>query len=299
MSSQDLLNPAHLSKIDNYALIARTATEGFLTGLHRSISHGRGTEFFQYRSYSPGEDLKYLDWKVYARRNQLQTKTYEEETNTTCYLVLDVSASMDFAGQRAACSKIRYACMVAACLAYLAARQGDSIGFLAYNENIVEWIGPRSGKGQLTSIVQALSRLEPAGRANHEKAWDTLTRSLPGRGIVVFLSDMLEAEYTLPPLLRFGQSRKYDCLAVQILDPDEMDLPYDYAARFEGCEGGDPVATYPEAIRDRYMDSMNHFLNDLNRGMADTSSDYFRLLTNDHLGLALAHYLHQREKRKR
>ncbi|MBH53393.1 MAG: hypothetical protein CMI18_03485 [Opitutaceae bacterium] len=292
---KDLLDPANLTRIENYALMAKAAVEGFLSGMHRSVYHGFGTEFLQYRNYVPGEDLKSLDWKVYAKRNELVTKVFQEETSMNCYFVVDASASHEYRGERAAVTKLRYACMVAACLAYLATRQGDNIALFAYQDSIVEALEPGHRNSQLLRFLQVLTRLKPEGQANHEKLLESITHRMRSRGLVVYLSDMLEAENILPRQLENLRFQHCDCLALQILDPDEKDLPHGYPVRYIDSESGREVTTFADTVRESYEKSMNQFLNDLKTGFSHAQVEYTPLLTTHHLGHALGQYLHKRE----
>ena len=295
----DLLDPYALARIEDFNLLGKMVAEGVLAGLHKSIHHGRGTEFFQYRSYSPGEDLKFVDWKVYARSNHLYSKTFEEETNTVCYLVIDTSASMAYKGARSPCHKLRYATMAAAALAYLANRQGDAVGLFAYGEDVEEWVEPRTGQDHLQAVYHALARLEPKGPSQHAKAWPMLLERLPGRGLVLFFSDMLEAEAELPQHLKFSQSVRYDCLGFQILDPDELDLPYKDALEFAAMEERRFIPTYPEAIRQDYQEGMDGFRKSIHDALAGVGAEHAEFLTNESLGQALGFFLNHREHRGR
>ncbi len=294
-SAQDLLDPFELVRLQNYALMARGAVEGFLSGAHRSRFHGFGTEFLQYRNYVPGEDLKYLDWKVYARRDRLYTKVYQEETNMNVYLVVDASASHDYAGTRAPCHKLRYACMTAASLAYLAMRQGDNVGLYAYNTSVREVVEPGRRSGHLHRLLHALTRLSPEGDADHDQVLRAVLHHMRSRGIVVFISDMLEAEETLPPLLRQLRFAHCDIIGIQVLDPDELDLPQERVTRFIDAEASrEEIVTHAPAIRAQYTQQMDAYLEQLQRNLMDARVDYVRLLTNESLGLSLSRYLHRR-----
>lgn len=291
---QDLLNPAWLAEIEDYSLLSRLVVEGLLPGVHRSLRHGRGSEFFQYRAYAPGEDLKLIDWKIYAKHGELIAKTYQEDTNVNVYLVVDASGSMGYQGERSSFDKLRYACMSAASIAYLANRQGDRVGLFAYGDEIQQWLQPRNGSGQMHRIFQGLARLKASGKSQHRTSWETLTASLPGRGLVVFLSDCLEAEKELPDLLRFADSPRYDCLCLQILDPDELDLPHGEALLFEDMEDGRLTPTHPEATRERYVDEMAKFKQQLADNVGVVGVEFESLTTHSDLGLALRRFLHQR-----
>lgn len=295
VSLVDLLSPATLSRIENYALLARVAVEGYLSGLHRSFSRGQGSEFLQYRSYAPGDDLKYVDWKVFSRTDKFYSKVFQEETNMNCYLVLDASASMDYRGERAVCTKWRYAAMVAACLAYLASRQGDNVGLCVYNGDVVEMIEARQRHGQLQRILTALARRKPEGGARHEYAWNYLAGHLRSRGMVVFLSDFLEAETTLPPILKRIRFARHECVAVQVLDPDERDLPFDHSTEFIDPEAGRRILTHPAKVRAHYVERMNDFMERLSVALARSQVEFLPLVSSDSLARSLSAYLHKRE----
>lgn len=292
----DLLQPATLHRLGNLALIARIAVNGFLSGLHRSLSLGQGGEFLQYRSYYPGDDLKYVDWKVFGKRDRFYTKVYREETNMDLILVVDASGSMDYTGTRAPCSKWRYASMVAACLAYLATRQGDNVGLYLYNEGFTQGISPGNRGGQLERILAALQRQQPTGEAHHERVWKSLTARLRSRGVIVFLSDFLEAEESVPPLLKTLPATRHESIALQVLDPDEIDFPFALSTEFVGTERGDRIRTFPEYVRDDYQRQMNQFLADLSESFRNSPTDFLRLTSDTSLALSLATYLHRRDR---
>lgn len=291
-----LLDPAYLSSISNYALMARVAVEGYLSGLHRSRLQGFGSEFLQYRAYTPGEDPRMIDWKAYARRNRLQTKIFQEETNMTCTIVLDCSASMEYRGSRAGCSKFDYARMVAAALAYLALRQGDQVGLTLYNSTIVNAIAPGQRANRLASIFHALSRARPAAHGDHERVIEYTGHHVRGRGLVVFISDMLDAEDSLPQLLARIRIRHFDTVALQVLDPDELDFPQDEAARFVDLESGQECVTSPRAVADTYNQSMREGQARLRRGFIDSRIDHTIFTTDSSLGRVLSAYLHRRSQ---
>lgn len=293
---KSLLDPANLSRIEPFTLMARTAVEGYLSGLHRSVFQGFGSEFLQYRHYTPGEDLKYVDWKLYARSDRLHTKVFQEETNMNVYLVLDASASMDYQGSDAVCSKLRYASMIAACLAYMANRQGDNISLLTYQDKISGFIEPGHRNQQLHRVLLELARIKPQGEGNHAAALNFLEKHVGNRGLVIFLSDMLEQENTLPKFLSRLRLLHCDCIGLQILDPDEISLPRRASARFEGMESGTEVLTSPATVADHYNEQMKAFMQRLKSAFHREQVDYLPLTSKDNLGHALAAYLHHREK---
>jgi len=290
-SARDLLDPSTLARIENYGLLARVAVNGFVSGMHRSLSHGFGTEFLHYRNYSPGEDLKYVDWKVYARNERLYTKVFEEETNMNLYLLVDLSASMDFQGTRAMCSKSHYAKMLAACLAHLAIRQGDHVGLIAYGDDLFDVIEPSARGGHLDRILRSLQRIRPAGASDHLRPIHFLERHLRSRGLVVVISDMLESEDVLPAELKRLRTARSDCIALQVLDPDELDLPRTAAARMIDAESSAARMTSPEAVSERYNHRMAAWTAELQTRMRRAGVDHCILNTRDSIGISLARYL--------
>ena len=240
--------------------------------------------------------MKMVDWKVFAKRDELVSKTFQEDTNFTVYLVVDASASMGYQGKRVSCSKLRYAKMLAACFAYLAQRQGDRFGLFAYSDEVRQWIRPRSGSGHLNRLLVSLGSLEAKGQNDHEQAWGKFTNSLPGRSMVVFISDFLEAEDTLSERLRFALSPHYECLCMQVLDPEEMDLPDAEAIRFAEMEGDREISSAPPAIREKYRNDMNAFVEDLSGKLASVSAEFETLRSDQELGHALRRFLGLRNR---
>ncbi|MCD8483609.1 MAG: DUF58 domain-containing protein [Verrucomicrobia bacterium] len=292
-----LLDPEHLHRIAPLPLMARTAVEGFLSGMHRSVFHGFGAEFLHYRTYTQGEDLKYVDWKLYARRDKVYTKVFEEETNMNVYLVVDCSGSMGYKGMSAACDKLRYCVMLAACFAYLASKQGDNVSLLSYADQVNTFLPPAHRGQQLHRLLLQLNNLKAGGSAHHERAFDFLETQTSTRGLVILLSDMLEGEHALPARLKRLRMMHCDCIAIQILDPEEINLPRHNGARFQDIENGGELLTNPATIADRYDLSMQQFLTATQQAFHREQVD-FRMLTSSHnLGLALAAYLNRRELR--
>lgn len=290
----ELLSPSTLARIDDYSLLARVVVEGFISGLHRSLFQGFGSEFFQYRPYVAGDDLKYVDWKVYSRRDRLQTKVFQEETNMNCCLVLDASASMDYRGERAECSKLRYACMAAACLAYLASRQGDRVGLYAYAEDLRTVVHPGRGGG-LRGVLAALGGLEPGGAADHRRALDFVSESVKRRGTVIWLSDFHGVEEEAGNLLKRFRFAHHEGIAFQVLDPDELDLPFGGTMRFVDSEHSGEIVTAPEEIRAEYRQRVAEFTETIRLSCLREQVDYLFMRSDENLGNLLAAYLHRRE----
>ena len=201
-----LVDPKVLDRIGGYALFSRTVVEGFISGLHRSMFHGFGSEFVQYRRYVPGDDLKYVDWKVYSRTKKLVSKVFREETNMNCRIVLDCSASMSYKGENSEFSKLEFASIVIACLSYLISKQGDKVGFYSYANEIISAIPTGSGQRHLQEIFAAMGKLKAEGTGNHKDCLNQIAEGFKGRGLVIFVTDMMEDE---EEILRFLKSCRF------------------------------------------------------------------------------------------
>lgn len=293
-SDSPLLDPAHLARIEDLILLAKVVVNGNFFGLHRSRRQGHGNEFFQYRNYELGEDLKNVDWKVYAKRGELVSKTYHKPSNANLMLVLDASASMAFRGPSSPCSKFRYAQMLAACLAYLAHRQGDRIGLLGGSNGSLRWMFPSSGSESFKSIVSGIGSMVPSGSDMADGAWHKFKANLPAQATVVVISDFLENEEKLKERLSFALSPRYDCLCVQVLDPTEEDLPEADALRFYELEGVREVSVSPARIRARYRNRLGGHLESLSSIMASTGCLFTTVRTKDDLGHGIRRFLGMR-----
>lgn len=293
-SFPELLSPSALAEIENYQLLAKVAVEGFIAGFHRSLQHGTGSEFLQYRNYVPGDDPKLVDWQLYARLDRLHTKVFQEETNMNCVIVLDASASMDYQGSRAPVSKLRYAAMLAACLTYLASRQSDNVGLYVFGERIQALVPPARRTGQLARIFGQLNALRANGSANLDSALPLVAEGLRDRGLVVLLSDFLSGESALAKRLRHLRFARHEVVAFHILDPDELDIPFERTTRFVDSESGDSLMTYPETFRDDYRQAVSAHCERIRLACEHAEADVQLTRSDAHLGNALAAYLHRR-----
>lgn len=291
----ELLSPALLSRIADYGLLSRLAVDGYMSGLHRSTAKGYGSEFVQYRGYSSGDDPKYIDWKLYARRGKLYTKVFQEETTMRCALLIDASASMAYRGKDAVCSKYRYAAMVAACFAYLAQRQGDRLGLFVYADDMLYATARGQREGQLRRVTEQLSRVKPAGVAYHDAALVQVEEFLGRRGLLVWLSDFHGADDGLARQVRRLRAAHRDCLVCQVLDRDEIDLPFADTLRFVDSENGDEITTAPGEVCADYQERMQAFMAGIRQDCLNNNTDYLLTATDENLADVLGAYLHRRE----
>src|SRR5690349_19873702 len=289
------LDPAVVARLGTLELKARTIVEGFLSGLHRSPFKGFSVEFAEYRQYIPGDDLSTIDWKVFARSDRYYVKKFEEETNLDCHLLLDVSGSMGY-GEHHGLTKFEYGACLAASLAYLMNRQRDSVGLTAFDEQIVSMLPSRSRTGHLRALLLSLDRLRPGRRTNVSKPLHQLADSLSKRGMVVLVSDLLDDPDAVIRGLKHFQFRGTDVIVFQVLDPDEIDFPFERATRFEDLETSEEVMAVPGAVREHYRREMSGLIDRYRRELGSVGIDYQLLSTRHPLELALLSYLSTRAR---
>jgi uncharacterized protein (DUF58 family) len=288
------LDPAVVARLGTLELKARSIVEGFLSGLHRSPFKGFSVEFAEYRQYIPGDDLSTIDWKVYARSDRYYVKKFEEETNLDCHVMIDVSNSMAYGS--GAMTKFEYGACIAASLGYLMNRQRDAVGLTAFDENIVAMLPASSRPGHLRALLVTLDRLRPARRTDVSKPLHQLADSLVKRGMVVLISDLLDDPDAVIRGLKHFQFRGNDVIVFQVLDPDEIDFPFERATRFEDLETTEEIMAVPGAVRDHYLREIGGLIDRYRRQLGAAGIDYQLLSTKHPLELALLSYLSTRSR---
>jgi uncharacterized protein (DUF58 family) len=290
--SKRFLHPDAIKRIARLQLRARHIVEGFLAGMHRSPYFGQSVEFLQHREYAPGDDLRHVDWKVWARQDRLYVKQFEEDTNLRCTLLVDVSASMAYGS--GAASKYEYACTLASCLAYLVLKQQDAVGCVAFDDKIRYQVPTRSKRNHLQSVIDALHVNTPRDKTDMYGILRSIAESIPRRGMTVLLSDMLaDVENTLRGL-RLLRQKGHDVLVFHVLHDDELDFPFTGPVRFEGLESQDHLNCNPRSLREGYLDALGAFLERMRRGCARDTIDYALIRSSQSLDAALATYLSTR-----
>jgi uncharacterized protein (DUF58 family) len=284
------VDPRVLSRIDNLELVARFVVDGFINGLHRSPYLGLSLDFAEHRPYMPGDDIRRIDWRLYARTDRYYVKEYEADTNANLVVLLDVSKSMDFGmkGLR----KIDYARYLAASLSYFSSQQRDRIGLLTFDRDIVDYV-PCSAK-HLNVVLHTLDRVKPErpgalGSALHRVA-GTLTR----RGILVLISDLYEPAEQVLDAVKPLRYRGNDVIVFHVLDPAEVDFPYEEAGNFEDLETGEKIPIVPATQRARYNELVLGHIAALGRMFANDQIDYAMFDTATPLDYALFQYLSNR-----
>jgi uncharacterized protein (DUF58 family) len=292
-----LIDPQTLMRIKSLQVRARVAVEGFIKGIHRSPYHGFSVEFSEYREYSPGDDPRYLDWRLFARSDRYYVKRFEDETNLRCYLVVDTSRSMGY--RSGAYSKSEYARTAAATIAYFLATQRDAVGLLLFEDRITEYLPARYRPGHLRRLMAALER-EPAGRATDLVGpLEEIAATVRKRGLVIVISDLLAPTGSLQTRLGYLRSRGHDVVVLRILDPAEVDFPFTTPAMFHDVESGREIYVDPGAARDDYRRRFAAHASEVERSCVDLGIDYEPITTDRPLELVLFDLLKARMHRGR
>lgn len=258
----DRFDPQVLSLLNSLDLKARYIVEGFLNGLHQSPFHGLSVEFSEYREYQPGDDLRHLDWHLYARSDRLCIKKYTQETNVRMYLVIDTSASMSYRGRNAWGSKLEVAQTVAAALASLMLRQNDAVGLLTMDEGATgaEFIRPSQKPSQFGLLLSRLQGMVPAGGPRLASLLDHVVQLIHRRSVVLFFSDLLEDAAGITESFRRLRFDGHECLIFQILDRDEIEFPFAESSVFSDLESGTRRTVDPGASREHYLTRFEAFM---------------------------------------
>jgi uncharacterized protein (DUF58 family) len=286
------LHPETIARISRLDLRARHVVEGFISGMHRSPFFGHSVEFVQHRDYTPGDDIRHLDWKVWSKTDKYYVKQFEEETNLRCTLVVDVSNSMHYG--RGPLNKYNYGCTVAACLAYMLLRQQDAVGLISFDQEIRQILPPRSQQTHIDALIKAMDVSRPRDKTNIEKVLKRVAEDAPARGMVVIVSDLLVDREPLFRGLQMLKHRRHDVLVFHVMDHDELTFPFAGTTRFEGMEELIHLLCDPRALRDGYIEALEEYLVEVRRGCARQGIDYMLVHTQEYLDAVLSRFLHHR-----
>ena len=293
-TDKNYFDPKVLAGISNLALRARWVVEGLMSGVHRSRAKGFSVEFEEHREYSPGDEIRRIDWKALGKFDRYFIKEYEDETNLRAYLVLDASASMNYASD--GISKFDYACTLTASLAYLILKQQDSAGLVMFSDRIEAFIPPRAKRDYLTQILHALENRGPGGDTNVGKILEEIAGQVKRRGLIVLISDLLDDADAILKGLRHFRFKGNDVIVFHLLDQAELDLPFEGNILFEDLEAANlQVIADPRAIRSTYQQVVQEFIGNIRKQCHDSAIDYQIISTATPLDRALASYLSWRE----
>ncbi len=297
VTAESRIDAAALMRIRSLELRARVAVEGFWKGIHRSPHHGFSVEFTEYRSYHPGDDPRYLDWRVYARTDRLYIKKYEDETNLRCHLLIDQSRSMGYGSQ--GYSKADYASTLAATLATFLFAQGDAVGLATFDSDIREYLPPRNRPGHLHRLMLSLNSAPEGAATDLGPPLQKVAHLLTRRGLVVLMSDLLTPIDRLATHLAYLSTGGHDVVLLQVLDPAELRFTFTTPALFKDTETGQNFYVDPAATQKDYLHRLAAHLQHVESTCQDLGIDYHLFPTDRPLDLGLLDFLHARQTRKK
>ena len=287
------LDPEVLQRLGDLELVAREVVEGLRVGSHRSSLRGFSTEFAHHRQYSPGDALRDLDWRVYGRTDRYYTKLYEAETNFDCTILIDASASMNYASGKV--SKLEYAKFLAASLAYVVLKQRDSVGLSVFDSEVREYLPPRSAMGVILQIDQLLRDIKPTPKTSIAKQLHDIALMMKRRSFVILISDLFSDVDDIRAGLDHLRHDGHNVVVLHTLDPYELEFPFKGTWLFDGLEGEEPLTTQPERIRDDYLASFGKYMEELKTGCVASHVDYTTVDTSQPLDGLLSEFFHQRQ----
>jgi uncharacterized protein (DUF58 family) len=289
---QRYLDPHVLARFTLTPLIAKLVVEGFISGLHRSPFHGFSVEFADHREYVPGDDLKYLDWFLYARTDHYYIKRYEQETNLRCLIVLDRSSSMAFG--TTGLTKWDYSCFLASCLAYMMLKQQDAVGLALVGERPGVLVPTRCRGAHLSQLMRVMIQNPPAGGTDLAGSLRAIIRNVKRRSLVVLISDLIDDPDQTLRSIRLISSHKHDVIVFHVQDPAELEFTFEGSTLFRDLETGEEMEVDPAAIREGYLAQLGEVMESFRKGLTEIGIDYQPLDTRQPYDRALWGYLQRR-----
>ncbi|MCA9129679.1 MAG: DUF58 domain-containing protein [Planctomycetales bacterium] len=289
-------DPETLSKIASLDLRARTLVEGLTAGLHRSPLRGHSIEFAQHREYVAGDDLRQVDWKVYARSDKHYLKQYEDETNLACYVLVDQSASMLYQGEQSFLNKLQYAQLIACSISYLVISQQDSVGLVTFSAGIDEWLPPLSSPSQFDDMIRIFEHGNHRPLTQLARTLEAVLKRIRKPSLLFLISDLLCDVDGLLTTLRLARYARHDVMVMQVLDSDELLFPFDQLGRFEGMEEPGHLVTDPVMIGGAYRKAAEEYCKQIELGCRQLEFDYFLTRTDTPLTTCLSQALAARRR---
>ncbi len=290
-----LVDPTVLARIDDLELIARGVVDGVTNGLHASPHLGRSVDFAEHRAYTPGDDIRLIDWRAFARTDRLYVKEFEADSNANFLLLLDVSRSMDYGSS--GITKLHYGRCLAACLAYLAGQQRDRVGLITFSDRVVDYVPPAAKHRDV--VLHTLERVTAAGGGGLTEPMIAAADACRRRGVAVLISDLYEdPEVALEALRRLGH-RAGNVIVFHLLDPAERSFPFDGAATYEDLEGSAALPVVASEVREQYRSLIEEHIATLTRRFGEHGIDYLLAETNAPLDGVLVRYLTRRQRLNR
>jgi uncharacterized protein (DUF58 family) len=296
--TRNYLDPNVLGKIERLEVRARMVVEGFISGQHKSPYRGFSVEFAQHREYVPGDDVRFLDWKLLAKSDRMFIKEFEEETNLRAWLFVDQSESMSY-GHDGGMSKFDWAATSAAALAWLLQQQADAVGLATFDERVVRQVPPSNTRNGLANVVQVLEQAKPTQKSKIGSVLQELAGSLRQRGVVAVFSDLFDDADEVQKGIRALGQRGHEVIVFHVFDRDELEFPFERMTLFEGMEQMPELLADPRSLRDAYLEEIRGFQEKVRRGCLAQRADYVEVNTGQPLDVALSAYLGMRMARAR
>jgi uncharacterized protein (DUF58 family) len=292
------IDPKVFNRVDKLELGAQQIVEGFMAGQHRSPYHGFSVEFAQHREYTMGDDPRHIDWKIYAKANRYYIKQYEVETNFVAHVLHDSSESMLYGSQKAVCNKLEYANFLTAALSYLVVSQTDSVGVGIFNEGLQTFIEPKQSRAHIRRICHELELTRPVKKTDTGDIMHQFADRVRRRGIIVVVSDLLDKPERILDGLNHLRFARHEVLVFHVMDPYELEFPFDGQVKFEGLEGYDPILCQPRMLRKEYLEALNRHVLAVKTACERNNVDYALINTAQPLEIALQTFLHSRALRR-
>jgi uncharacterized protein (DUF58 family) len=288
------LDPDGLARVGNMELVARHVVDGFLTGRHRSPYHGFSVEYLDHRPYSPGDEIRTLDWKVLARTGKYYVKLFQDEVNARVYVLLDCSRSMTF--RKDGLSKLEYGSYLAAALAYLMLQQNDAVGLVLFDSEVREYLPARARPTHFRRIVSLLEQPPVGGDTDIGRTLHAVAERIDRRGLVIVISDLIDDVATIADGLQHFRHERHEVIVFHVLDDAELNLSFDRPTRFQDMEGSGRLVAHPRALRKRYLERMSEFLDRLKVACSERRVSYNLANTSEPYDTFLAAYLERRSR---
>ena len=297
LAPEQYLQPEVIQQIQRLDLKARFIVEGFISGLHRSPFHGFSVEFSEHRKYTPGDDIRLIDWRVFAKTDRYYIKKFQAETNLEAYLLMDCSGSMDFAtGERM--TKMDYGICVAAALGYLMIHQQDPVGLFTFDEKVRAFLPPKAKRTHLTHMLTELARTRPYGVTRLADCLHEIADRITKRSMVILISDLLDEQEQVTKALHHFRHNGHDLIIFQILDYNELEFEYEGRLRVEEPETKDSVTTDAQSIRDEYMREIRAFIEEYRTQCLGARAEFVVINNSMTFDKALLEFLIQRQSRQ-
>jgi uncharacterized protein (DUF58 family) len=292
--SNKYYDPDGLARVGHMELVARQVVEGFLTGRHRSPYHGFSVEYLDHRPYTPGDDLRGIDWKILARTDKYHVKLFEDETNLRAHILLDCSKSMAF--QSGSVSKLTYGSYLTAALAYLMLHQNDAVGFVLFDSEVRAYLPPKARPTQFRRVLELLDHSHSREDTDVGAVLHDIAERIHRRGLVIVISDLIDDEAKIASGLQHFRHNHHEVIVFHVMDDAELTFPYDRLTRFKDMEGAGRLVANPKNLRERYLSRINSFLDALKTACFERGISYNLANTTEPYDHFLAAYLEKRAR---